>query len=88
MMMNNDKNDTDVKIHLRERLLPKPGAMQAEGKNTHRNERQSEMTAEDMMEILKNEYGINSREELDNAIGSFKGIDIGLFVERSEDDEG
>ena len=47
------------------------------------------MTADKMMEILKREYGVNSREELDTAIKESRGIDIGLFVvsERRTGDE-
>ena len=38
------------------------------------------MTAEKMMEILKKEYGIGDKNELDTAIRSMPGIDIGLFT--------
>jgi|P827metagenome_2_1110787.scaffolds.fasta_scaffold06247_2 hypothetical protein len=47
------------------------------------------MTADRMMQILKDEYGIGSKAELDTAIEQFRGVDIGLFVvnERSSGDE-
>jgi len=38
------------------------------------------MTAIEMMEILRREYGINSYKEFEERIGS-AGIDIGVFTE-------
>ncbi len=36
--------------------------------------------ADKMLQILKEEYGIGSKAELETAIEEFQGVDIGLFV--------
>ncbi len=46
-----------------------------------------EMTADRMLEILKRDYGINSREEFYEAFRQMPKIDIGLFTKGRRDEE-
>ena len=39
------------------------------------------MTASEMKEILRREYGINSMEEFEEELKKTKGIDISMFVQ-------
>lgn len=39
------------------------------------------MTASEMKEILRREYGINSMEEFEEELKKAKGIDISMFVQ-------
>lgn len=36
---------------------------------------------EKLKEVLKSEYGINSKEEFEAAVGNFAGINLGIFTE-------
>ena len=42
------------------------------------------MDVQKMLEILKRDYGIESKEELIERFESSKGIDIGIFTERRQ----
>lgn len=38
------------------------------------------MDVKTMLEVLRRDFGINSREEFETAYKNFKGLDIGIFT--------